>query len=161
MFTTLYRSAAAWTGIGLASGLFYRELTKLNDFTGQTQLAVVHTHTLVLGTLMLLLLLGLNAALRLDLDRRFRWGILTWNIGLTLTAGGMLVKGVLQVLGKAAADGPAIAGVSGLGHIVLTVAFVLVFLAIGTRAKALDTGTPHTGTPQTREPQSREPQMTV
>lgn len=100
--------------------------------------AVVHTHTLVLGTvLLLLLLLGLNAVLRLDLDRRFRWGILTWNIGLTLTAGGMLVKGVLQVLQNTSADSPAIAGVSGLGHIVLTLAFVLIFLAIGARAKTL------------------------
>ncbi len=141
MFTTLYRSAAAWTGVGLASGLFYRELTKHNAFTGQTQLSVVHTHTLVLGTVILLLLLGLNAMLRLDLDRRFRWGILTWNIGLTLTAGGMLVKGVFQVLQNAAADSPAIAGVSGLGHIVLTLAFVLIFLAIGARAKTL-TDTP-------------------
>ncbi|MBS6928970.1 MAG: DUF2871 family protein, partial [Finegoldia magna] len=31
--------------IGLVSGFYYRELTKAHDFTGDTQLALVHTHT--------------------------------------------------------------------------------------------------------------------
>lgn len=30
--------------IGLFSGFFYRELTKAYDFTGTTQLSLVHTH---------------------------------------------------------------------------------------------------------------------
>ena len=33
--------------IGLVSGFYYRELTKAHDFTGDTQLALVHTHTLI------------------------------------------------------------------------------------------------------------------
>jgi hypothetical protein len=41
MNTFLYRAAATWTGIGLASGLFFRELTKSQDFDGRTQLAGV------------------------------------------------------------------------------------------------------------------------
>lgn len=38
--------------IGLFSGFFYRELTKAYDFTGTTQLSLVHTHTLILGMFM-------------------------------------------------------------------------------------------------------------
>lgn len=73
MLTTLYRSAVVWTVIGLLGGLGYRELTRSHDFTDRTQLAVVHTHALTLGTLMMLILLGLTAALALDSQRRFRW----------------------------------------------------------------------------------------
>lgn len=136
MITLLYRWAAIWTGIGLASGLFYREFTKANDFTGYTQLAVVHTHTLVLGTVVLLLLLALEAVFHLSADRRFRWAFWTWNAGLVLTAGGMVVKGMLQVVGSESATSPAIAGFSGLGHMTLTAAFILYFLALGRAVKA-------------------------
>ena len=41
--------------IGLVSGFYYRELTKAHDFTGDTQLALVHTHTLILGMFMFLI----------------------------------------------------------------------------------------------------------
>lgn len=38
--------------IGLLSGFYYRELTKAHDFVGDTQLSLVHTHTLILGMFM-------------------------------------------------------------------------------------------------------------
>lgn len=135
MLRTLYRLAAVWTVVGLASGLFYREFTKAFDVDGGTQLAVVHTHTLLLGTIFLLLVLALTKVLALGADRRFRWFVLVWNIGLALTTGGMLVKGMLQVTGNGAATHPAIAGVSGLGHMTLTAAFVIFFLVLGRRVK--------------------------
>lgn len=139
MPTVLVRLAAAWTAIGLASGLFYREFTKANDVAGGTQLAVVHTHTLTLGTLVLLLLLALVLALpALTQDRRMRWAVWVWQAGLVLTTGGMLVKGSLQVLGREAANSPAIAGVSGLGHMTLTAAFILLFLALTRAVRALE-----------------------
>lgn len=129
VLTLLYRSAAAWTALGLSSGLYYRELTKAHDFAGETQLAVAHTHALALGTLMLLALLSLAAALGIT-ARQFRWAVVTWQIGLGLTFAMMLVKGTLQVIDSSAADSPAFAGIAGLGHITLTVAVVMVFLGV-------------------------------
>ncbi len=142
--SVLFRLSAVWTAIGLAGGLAYRELTRSTGFSGFTQLAVVHTHTLVLGTLVGLLLLGLERLYRLGEDRRFGWFVWIWNIGLVLTAGGMTVKGTLQVLGSASAESAALAGVSGLGHVLLTVGFVLVFLVLGRRIRdlqAVESGT--------------------
>lgn len=139
MLTTLYRSAVTWTVIGLVGGLAYRELTRSHEFVGRTQLAFVHTHALALGTTFLLLLLALSAALKLGADRRFRIGVLVWNIGLGITTACLAFKGTLQVLNPSVADSKAIAGVSGLGHITLTVAFVLVLIVIGARLKALPT----------------------
>lgn len=130
MLTLLYRSAATWTVLGLASGLFYREFTKANGVSGGTQLAVTHTHALTLGTLTLLILMALVAALDIT-DRRFRWGVIVWQAGLALTFGAMLVKGCLQVLDRAAVDSPALAGIAGLGHMTLTAAFVLLFIGLG------------------------------
>ena len=46
--------------VGLLSGFYYRELTKAYNFTGDTQLSVVHTHTLILGMFMFLILIGLK-----------------------------------------------------------------------------------------------------
>ena len=49
----LMYSSALYTLLGLLSGLFYREMTKAEDFSGFSQLNV--THTLVLGTIMFLI----------------------------------------------------------------------------------------------------------
>lgn len=132
---SLFRMAAAWTAVGLAGGLGYRELTRTTGFTGTTQLAVVHTHALVLGAVLGLILLALQRLYTLSADRRFTWFLLLWNIGLALTATGLAVKGTLQVLGSAAADSPGLAGLSGMGHILLAVAFALVFLVLGRRIR--------------------------
>ncbi len=154
MVRTLYRSAAAWTALGLLSGLVYREVTRVHGFAGRTQLAFAHTHALVLGTLVLLVALLLQ--LRLDLGR-FRTGrafVVVHNIGLAVTFVTLTVKGTLQVLGSplvdpAAASAKAIAGISGTGHILLTVGFVLFFLALrkalpaeGSKVPVRETATP-------------------
>ena len=113
MNTLLYRCAAIWTVIGLVSGLGYRELTRAQGWEGRTQLAVVHTHTLVLGTIFFLLLLALNEVFRLEEERNFRIGVGALNVGLAITTTMLAVKGSLQVLGNSAADSPAISpGVS-------------------------------------------------
>lgn len=136
MLKLLVRLAAAWTVLGLASGLYFRELTKHFglDAAGQlagTQLAVVHTHVLVLGSLMMLILLVLVAQFRgLGELKSFRWGVWLWQAGLVFTTVGMLVIGTMQVSGAAGANSPALAGVSGMGHILLTVAFGFLFWAL-------------------------------
>jgi len=135
MLTFLYRAAATWTALGLASGLFYREFTKMNGVPGGTQLALAHTHALALGTTMLLVFLALCAAFSMAERRRFRWGVYVWNAGLALTFAGLMTKGILQVLGNSFATSPAIAGFSGLGHMTLTVAFVLLFMDLGAALK--------------------------
>lgn len=130
MTTLLYRSAAAWTAIGLAGGLFYREFTRAHDVAGGTQLAVVHTHALTLGSLGMLLLLVLDVTFRLSGRRSFTAAVHAWNTGLLITVGGLVVKGCLQVMDSPHAASKALAGFSGLGHMTLTAAFILLFVAL-------------------------------
>lgn len=119
--------------VGVFSGLFYRELTKAHDVTDRsaTQLPLVHTHFLVLGFMVLLIVIVLERAFHLseaapNLNTWFYW---TWTIGVLVTGGMMLVKGTMTVLG-ADASSPALAGVAGLGHLLLTAGIVLLFLAL-------------------------------
>lgn len=130
-------AAAVHAGLGLASGLFYREYTKAAGFTGETQLAVVHTHLLALGMLTMLVVLALHAALDIDGSRSFSWFFTTWNAGLLLTAAAMTVHGVLQV-GGATEVSAAIPGLAGLGHVLLTVATVCLFVALWGPARRHD-----------------------
>ena len=46
--------------LGLFMGISYREITKHNNFTGETVLSSVHTHTLTLGFLFFLIVLLLD-----------------------------------------------------------------------------------------------------
>ena len=131
MIRRLYLAAAAWATVGLLGGLYYRTLThKLGVDGGGTQLAVAHTHALALGATWLLVVMALVRVFGLGEHPRTKAFFVAWNAGLTLSVGAMLVKGTMQVLGHAAADHPAIAGVSGTGHITMTVAMALLFLGL-------------------------------
>lgn len=136
MSKKIYVALVTWVTVGLLAGLFYREFTKYQGFTGWTQLKVAHTHFLALGVLALLAVLALEKLYRLSGSRAFGWFFVTWNAGLALTGTMMLVKGTMQVLGNPAADHAAIAGISGLGHITLTVAFVCLLVALKKRVWA-------------------------
>lgn len=133
----LFLAATVYLFLGLASGLFYREFTKANGFTaadGFTQLSVVHTHLLTLGVLVLLIVLLLEKVFELSKSRAFGWFFWIYNLGLVVTAAGMVVNGTFTVLGVETSK--ALAGISGSGHILLTAALILLFVALGTRLRA-------------------------
>ena len=140
--TWFYRAAAAWTGVGLLAGLYYRELTRSTGHPGGTQLSTTHTHFLVLGTILGLVFLVLERQFALSQSRLFKGFFWTWIAGTAVTVGAQLFKGTLQVLGNAAAQSKAIAGISGLGHMALATAFVLFFLALRSRLR-LDSAAQH------------------
>lgn len=128
----LLYAATSWLVLGLVGGLLYREFTKAHEFTGVTQLAVVHTHTLALGFLLTLVVLLLENAFSLSRTRAFAVYLWGFNLGLLVTVGVMIVHGVLQVLGHTSVS-PAISGVAGLGHIGLTVGLIALIVALFAR----------------------------
>ncbi|MFD9005616.1 DUF2871 domain-containing protein [Streptomyces sp. NPDC059582] len=130
----ILNTAHIYMVIGVVSGLYYRELTKAEDFDGDTQLAVVHTHVLALGMLFFLIVLALEKQFTLTADRLFGWFFWIYNAGLAVTVGMMTLHGSLTVLGHASGEG--IAMVAGLGHTLLTAGLVLLFVTIGKRLPA-------------------------
>lgn len=127
----LFNAAAFYTILGLAGGLFYRTLTHSNNFTGDTQLAVVHTHFLVLGMIFFLGAILFERAFQLTKSRLFNWFFWTYNIGLVWTGGFLTFNGTNTVLGGTTS--PMVAGISGMGHILLTIALALFFLCLRDR----------------------------
>ena len=134
---------AAWiyTILGLLSGILYREVTKHYDFDGDTQLAVVHTHLLALGTLMMLILMVLAKAFppfgEGALGTAFFW---LYNAGVAVTASMQALHGILTVQGHEDVSA-AISGAAGGGHILLTIAFALVFVNLYQAIEGLEGGT--------------------
>ncbi|MBM6630161.1 DUF2871 domain-containing protein [Mammaliicoccus vitulinus] len=125
----LFYSSAIYTALGLLSGLFYREMSQSNDFEGYSQLNVTHTHMLVLGTLMFLVFLLIEKNFSLSKNRKlFNWFFITYHIGLLLTVAMQMTNGIMTIKGIEVS--PAIAGMSGLGHIFLTVAFILFYILL-------------------------------
>ena len=131
MLKKTYQAAVTYAVLGLGSGLFYREYTKIHDFHGTTQLSIMHTHLLALGMLVMLIVLALEKIFELSKSKWFKLFFWHYNGGLLLTVTMMLVIGIRDVAGQESM--PMIDGIAGLGHILITIALVFFFIALGKR----------------------------
>ena len=123
--------ALVYAILAMVGGVFYREFTKFNGFTGRTTLGVVHTHYFLLGMVFFLLLLLLEKNFAFT-GAKTGQILVAYQIGLNLTAVMFVVRGVTQVLGTALSSGmsAAISGMAGIGHILLGVSLVLLLVQI-------------------------------
>lgn len=126
--------------LGMFLGLFYREFTKINEFTGETVLGGLHTHVLVLGVFFLLILLGLEKGFGLTKSKKFNKFFITYNVGLLLSVIMMAIRGVIEVLDLEISStiDSSISGFAGLGHITMTIAYILFFLMLLSRIKEIE-----------------------
>lgn len=124
---------------GIAFGVFYREFTKLQGFTGKTTLAFTHLHMFVLGMLMFLILALFCMNTDLMEQKRFKTFYVLYNIGLPFMILMLFVRGIPQVLGVTFSNGAdaAISGMAGVAHIIMTVALVFLFLSLRNCKKIL------------------------
>lgn len=104
----MYRSAMIYTITGLFFGVFYREFTKMQDFTGTTVLSGMHVHTLTWGLLFILILMLMEKQFTLTANKRFKAWFITYNVALVGTLASMFTRGMLDVLGT---------DINGLNHI--------------------------------------------
>lgn len=107
--------------LGLVMGVFYREFTKINGFDGQTVLSVVHTHTLTLGFIFFIIILLLEKNFKLSENKGFKAWCILYNVSLIYVLATLTARGILQVLGK---DFAGLSHISGLGHVLLSVALI-------------------------------------
>lgn len=118
--------------VGLIAGAFYREFTKYMGYTARTRMVLVHPHCLVLGAFMFLLLALFSMNLKLENEKTFKTFFLSYNIGVVITAAMLFLRGLAEVMdwsGNKALDA-SISGIAGVGHIVLTVGFVFMFITL-------------------------------
>lgn len=109
----------------MIGGVFYREFTKMNDYTAWTTLSVVHTHYFILGMMFFLILGVVSTRVRFKPNH----AVLFYNIGLNLTAIMLVVRGTVQVLDLNVVSA-LISGVAGISHIIFGVSLILILLDI-------------------------------
>ena len=122
----------AYAVAAMAGGVFYREFTKFNGFSGVTALGKVHTHLFLLGTMVFLLVALFAAQGDLMKQKTFRVFLRVSKVGVPLTAVMMAVRGVTQVLGMSLSAGASasISGISGIGHILTGVGIILLLVSL-------------------------------
>ena len=111
--------------LALVGGVFYREFTKMNDYTAWTTLSAVHTHYFILGMMFFLVLSVVSTCAHFKSNR----AVLFYNIGLNLTAIMLVVRGIVQILDLNVVSA-LISGVASIGHIILGVSLIFILLDI-------------------------------
>ena len=118
--------AISYAILGMIAGVFYREFTKFNSFTGETTLSVVHTHLFVLGMIMVLII-GIFA-FKTDLleVKKFNIFFLLYNLGVIMASIMLTVRGITTVVSANISTGldASISGLSGLSHIILAIGLI-------------------------------------
>lgn len=115
----LARTSMIYMILGLAFGLFDREFARIYNFTGYTQLGVLHTHTLILGMFFFLIVLILEHQFKLSAHRHYKKFIMFYQSGLGLSLLIMLIHGSMIVMGMESSA--MMSGIAGIGHILLTI----------------------------------------
>ncbi len=125
-YSFIYAIAAIFCGV------FYREFTKFMGFSGKTSLAFTHLHFFALGTIMFLLIAIFSCITNLTEQKQFSRFMIFYNIGLPSMVIMFFIRGIAQVLGTELSKGmsTAISGVSGITHIIMTAAVVMLFSAL-------------------------------
>lgn len=118
--------------LAMAGGVFYREFTKWNGYTGKTTLSVLHVHFLVLGTFVFLMVALFAKITSLEKNTLFKKFFVLYNIALPCMTLMMLIRGIVQVLeielGKM--GNGMLSGLAGLTHIGVMVSLVILLVAI-------------------------------
>ncbi|KAG5509095.1 hypothetical protein JKF63_06104 [Porcisia hertigi] len=129
-------ASMGYTIFGLASGLYWRELTRHHRVSDDTsQLRVLHAHCFSLGSFFFLCVLLLEKSFSLTQQKNYNKFYITYNIGLGITLMMMMVHGTLTVLG---ADGGIriISWTAGLGHLFMSVGFAFFYHVLSGAVRA-------------------------
>lgn len=123
----MMRLAYFYAFVALAAGVFYREFTKWNGFTGRTSLSVMHPHLFIFGTVLMLIFILFMKSFNIKESNNLNRILTFYNLGLGWTVLMMLVRGIVQALQLDLSSGlnAAISGIAGLGHIILGVSLIL------------------------------------
>lgn len=116
----------------MAFGVFYREFTKLNGFSGDTRLSVIHTHYFLLGMLFFLVLMLIEKSFGISSQKNLGRFVFAYNIGLNITGAAFFARGLTQVLQSELSKGAdaSISGVAGIGHVIMGVSLILILLKV-------------------------------
>lgn len=128
----LINTAFTYALLAMVGGVFYREFTKFNAFTGNTTLGVVHTHLFLLGMVFFLVAALFQMNVDLMSHKNFKKFYIIYNLGITVMVIMLIVRGVTQVQGLELSRGldAAISGIAGIGHILVGIGMIIYFMML-------------------------------
>lgn len=124
-----FNASIAYLIIGLISGVFYREFTKMLDFTGQTVLKGLHTHILLLGFIFFIIVLLLDKNFGFSKLKGSKAWFITYNVSFIYFIVTMVIRGIAQVKGIEVSG---LSHIAGLAHALMGVALVW-FVVLGNK----------------------------
>lgn len=118
--------------LAMIGGVFYREFTKFNNFTGVTALGKVHVHLFILGMIMFLIIALFAKTTDFSNNKLFKVFLWVYNIGLILTVSMLYVRGINEVLNTSLSKGAnaSISGIAGIGHMILGTGIILLLISL-------------------------------
>ena len=121
----------------MVGGVFYREFTKIMNFTGTTALGKVHVHLLVLGTFVYLIAALFSKQIDFEKEKSFKLFKYLYDVGLLITVIMLVVRGITQVLQINLSKGisASISGIAGIGHILTGVGFICLLISFSKSSK--------------------------
>lgn len=118
--------------LGLIAGVFYREITRMSNFTGETVLKGLHTHILVLGFVFFLVVLLLEKNFGLSKFKGIKAWLITYQVALVAVIGTMVARGVAEVKGF---DIAGLSHMAGVSHALLGIALIWFMVLLGKAIK--------------------------
>jgi len=121
------KEALVFAIYGLLSGVFFREFTKFNGFNERTMLGMAHPHILMLGFGGFLIIALFYKVLNLEETKMSKIANIIYCLGILIASVLMMVRGSMEVAGKAISDAAngAISGVAGIGHVAVAVGIIM------------------------------------
>lgn len=125
-------AAFTYALLAMVGGVFYREFTKFNAFTGNTALGVVHTHLFLLGMIFFLVAALFQMNVDLMSHKNFKKFYIIYNLGVAIMVVMLMARGITQVQGLELSRGldAAISGIAGIGHILVGVGMIIYFMML-------------------------------
>ena len=82
----LINTAFIYALAAMAAGVFYREVTRMLNYTGRTYLSLAHGHLFLLGVLFFLIVALLSKFIDFTETASFRKAFIVYNVGLVLSS---------------------------------------------------------------------------
>lgn len=132
MMKKMINTAVGYALASMAAGVFFREVTRMLNYTEATYLSLAHGHLFMLGTVFFLLVALLSKFIDFAGSVSFKRAYIVYNLGLIWTVALFLVHGWMQVQGMEITA--MISGIAGLGHILWGIGLIWILLLIRNRA---------------------------
>lgn len=123
-----YYASFTYLILGMIAGIFYRELTRMSNFHGETMLKGVHTHILVLGFIFFLVVMLLDKVLEFSTIKGAKAWFISYHVTFVYLITTMIIRGISEVKGFEIVG---LSHMAGLSHALFGVSLVWFMTLIG------------------------------